>query len=105
MSVDQYEQSDLWEMATGTRQLEEWLATTVRGLLWSWVGNAEPSPATWTRLKERLLRLHQRRRPGLVGQVISEAASHSAARTSDLEAISQSNGLHTGDRSRDSSRS
>lgn len=89
MAVDQYPQLEPWEAAAGTKD-ERWLAPMIRGLLWSWVGNAEPSPTTWARIKERLLRLQRRGQSGLAAPVISETTSHSVAETRNLDAASRS---------------
>jgi hypothetical protein len=50
--VDWNREQDAWVVTDGAEPPEDWLATTIRGALRSSVGNAEPSPAIWDRIRQ-----------------------------------------------------
>ena len=56
MSVDRAKEQCLREGETEAVLTEERLDAAICQALWSSMGSAEPSPASWTRLRRRVLR-------------------------------------------------
>jgi hypothetical protein len=64
MPVDRVTEQCLVEGETETVLTEEQLDAAICQALWASMGNADPSPASWTRLRRRVLRSQRRGRRG-----------------------------------------
>lgn len=43
-----------WDVTAGAKPPEDWLATIIRKALQSLLGNAEPSPESWARIRQNI---------------------------------------------------